>query len=137
MVANGGLDGRVRHRTLPAELGSTRAARETVRVACRDWRVDDHTCDDALLVATELVANAVDHAQTPCVLILSRDHDGLRITVRDFAPRQLPELQPVDVTAARGRGLQVVAAVSRDWGVTTVDGEKSVWAVLQEEGTEA
>jgi anti-sigma regulatory factor (Ser/Thr protein kinase) len=132
VVANGGLDGWIRHRMLPAELGSTRAARETVRVACRDWRLDDHTCDDALLVATELVANAVDHAQTPCVLTVSRDHDGLRITVRDFAPRQLPELQPVDVTASRGRGLQVVAAVSSEWGVTTVDGEKSVWAVLAE-----
>jgi anti-sigma regulatory factor (Ser/Thr protein kinase) len=105
-------------------------------VACRDWRVDDQACEDALLVATELVANAVDHAQTPCVLTLSRDREGLRITVRDFAPGQLPQLQPVDVTAARGRGLQVVAAVSSEWGVTTVDGEKSVWAVLPE-GTEA
>jgi anti-sigma regulatory factor (Ser/Thr protein kinase) len=132
VVANGGLDGRIRHRTLPAELGSPRAARETVRVACRDWRLDDHTCDDALLVATELVANAVDHAQTPCVLTLSRDHDGLRITVRDFAPWQLPELQPLDLTASRGRGLQVVAAVSSAWGVTAVDGEKAVWAVLTE-----
>jgi anti-sigma regulatory factor (Ser/Thr protein kinase) len=135
VVANGGLDGRVRHRTLPAELGSPRTARETVRMACRDWRLDAHTCDDALLVATELVANAVDHARTPCVLTLSRDQDGLRITVRDFAPGQLPQLQPVDVTAERGRGLQVVAAVSSEWGVAAVDGEKSVWAVVPE-GTE-
>jgi hypothetical protein len=101
-------------------------------MACRDWRLDEQTCDDALLVATELVANAVDHAQTPCVLTLSRGDGGLRITVRYFAPWQLPQLRPVDVTAPRGRGLLVVAAVSRDWGVTTVDGEKSVWAVLPE-----
>ena len=97
------------------------------------WRMGpDGRIRHRTVVATELVANAVDHAQTPCVLTVSRDHDGLRITVRDFAPRQLPELQPVDVTASRGRGLQVVAAVSSEWGVTTVDGEKSVWAVLAE-----
>jgi anti-sigma regulatory factor (Ser/Thr protein kinase) len=132
VVANGGLDGRIRRRMLPANLGSPRAARETVRLACHDWLVDDHTCEDALLVATELVANAVDHARTPCVLTLSRDHDALRITVRDFAPSQLPELQPLDVTTTRGRGLQVVAAVASEWGVTTLDGEKSVWAVLAE-----
>jgi anti-sigma regulatory factor (Ser/Thr protein kinase) len=132
VVAYGGLDGRSRYRTLPAELGAPRAARETVRLACRDWRLDDDTCDDAVLVATELVANAVDHAGTPCVLTLSRDHAGLRITVRDFAPWHLPQLQPLDVTAPRGRGLQVVAAVSTAWGVIVIDGGKSVWALLTE-----
>jgi anti-sigma regulatory factor (Ser/Thr protein kinase) len=129
-VADGGPGGWSRHQALPAEPVAPRAAREVVRRACRDWHLDQETCDDALLVATELVANVVDHAHTSCVLTVSRTAAGLRIDVRDFSASPVPELRPVDVGAPRGRGLQVVAAVSAAWGVTDLDGGKSVWAVV-------
>ncbi|WP_433277996.1 ATP-binding protein [Pseudonocardia xinjiangensis] len=130
-MADGGPGGWSRHRALPAEPVAPRAAREVVRGACRDWHLDQETCDDAVLVATELVANVVDHAHTSCVLTVSRAAAGLRIDVRDFSASPLPELRPVDVRAPRGRGLQVVAAVSAAWGVVTdLDGGKSVWAVV-------
>jgi sigma-B regulation protein RsbU (phosphoserine phosphatase) len=129
-VADGLLGGWSRHQALSAEPTAPRAAREVIRGACRDWHLDQETCDDAVLVATELVANVVDHAHTSCVLTVSRSAAGLRIDVRDFSAGPLPELRPVNVLASRGRGLQVVAAVSAAWGVIDLDGGKSVWAVV-------
>jgi Histidine kinase-like ATPase domain len=129
-VGDGGPVGWMRHRALPAQPTSPRAAREVVRGACRDWQLDQETCDDAVLIATELVANVVDHAHTSCVLTVSRASAGLRIDVRDFSACSLPEPRAVDVLALRGRGLQVVAAVSAAWGVIDLDVGKSVWAVV-------
>jgi anti-sigma regulatory factor (Ser/Thr protein kinase) len=119
-----------RRRDLPAELGSPGEARALVRSACLAWEIDDEVSEDAALVATELVANVVDHAGTPCTLTVGVDGDGLLIEVRDFYPCPLPEPRPVDPYGPRGRGLLVVAAVSSRWGVTPFSDGKSVWALL-------
>ena len=90
----------------------------------------DEVCEDAALVATELVANVVDHAGTPCTLTVGMDGDELLIEVRDFYPCPPPQPQPVNLSSRRGRGLHVVAAVSSRWGVTPFPDGKSVWALL-------
>jgi len=107
-----------------------RAAREFVRAACRDWNMDEDMCDDAALIATELVANVVDHARTACVVTLSRDDTKLLIDVADSYPCAMPGPKPLATTALRGRGLQMVAGISAEWGVRDLPGGKSVWAVL-------
>ena len=125
-----GPNGRARQLSLPPEPASQRAAREFVRAACGDWSVHKDICDDAELVATELVANVVDHALTSCVLTVSRDGTQLRIDVEDLCPSSIPAPEPADLSALRGRGLQVIAAVSAAWGVQVLLDRKSVWAVL-------
>jgi anti-sigma regulatory factor (Ser/Thr protein kinase) len=92
--------------------------------------VDEHTREDAELVATELVANVVDHAGTPCVITISRDTPRVRIEVEDFHPCSIPTPAPAAPTALRGRGLLVVAALSAAWGVRDRPGGKAVWAVV-------
>jgi two-component sensor histidine kinase len=119
-----------RGRTLRPELASPGIARALVRSACQDWQVDDQACEDALLIATELVANVVDHARTPGTITLSMDGGGLRIDVRDYYRCPPPRARSIDIEAPRGRGLQVVSALARRWGVTEFDDGKSVWAVL-------
>ncbi|HXV94164.1 MAG TPA: hypothetical protein VD813_12750, partial [Pseudonocardia sp.] len=52
-----------RRRDLPADAHAPRAARAFVREACADWNVPD-VADEAALVVTELVSNAVEHAGT-------------------------------------------------------------------------
>jgi anti-sigma regulatory factor (Ser/Thr protein kinase) len=104
-----------------------------IRSACRAWGIDDGVCEDAELVTNELVANVVDHAGTPCSLDVSVTDEGLLIEVRDFYPCPPPQLRPVDPRGRRGRGLQVVAAVSSRWGVTPFRDGKSVWALLPRE----
>ena len=85
---------------------------------------------DALVVVTELVTNVVEHSGTECQLALSIGDQNLRIEVRDFhRSRPRPRSTP-DTGFARGRGLQIVAALSSRWGVTVFDDGKSVWALL-------
>jgi hypothetical protein len=55
---------------------------------------------------------------------------GLTIAVRDHRPERVPPLPPVDPGSQRLAGLFVVAALSREWGVTPRIDEKSVWAFL-------
>ena len=71
----------------------------------------DHT-DDALLVINELLTNAVEHARTRLILAVSFTGTALVVEVRDESVAE-PQLQPVDLQAARGRGLQFVDALAR------------------------
>jgi anti-sigma regulatory factor (Ser/Thr protein kinase) len=125
-----GTDGRVRRRSLRPERSSSRLAREFVRGACRDWDVGEDLCEDAALVAAELVANVVDHAGTPCVVAVEGADSWLRIEVEDSYPGPIPTSPRIDLTAPRGRGLLVIAGLSVAWGVRDLPCGKAVWAVL-------
>ena len=96
-----------------------------------EWGVSDDVTEDAAMVITELVANAVDHAWTD---EHARTPRGPGRTVRDRARRpgraRCPSLAPIDPTAARGRGLQMVDALADAWGVSLHADGKTVWAVL-------
>jgi anti-sigma regulatory factor (Ser/Thr protein kinase)/anti-anti-sigma regulatory factor len=117
---------------MPAAPASLAWARSTVRHACADWEVAPGVCDAALMVATELVTNAVVHARTASVLEVGLDAEGLRVAVRDDAPGPLapdPRSGPHG-----GYGLRVVAGLSRAWGVTRHGRGKTVWALLALDG---
>ena len=83
------------------------------------------------MVVTELVANAVDHARTSRPVTIGLDGRGLLVTVRDGCADGAPRSRPVDPTAPRGRGLQMVDALAESWGVTPHPDGKTVWAVLR------
>jgi len=115
---------------LANDPSSPRRARALVRGVCSDWDLAA-VAERAMLVASELVTNAVQHADTGCRLRIAVDDRGLHLAVRDFQPGQVPVLRPLDDGAAgSGDLLHVVAAMSRRWGVTPHDDGKSVWAVL-------
>ena len=122
---------------LPAELASPGEARAVIRSVCRAADIRDEVREDAELVATELVANVVDHARTSCTFTVTATGEGVLIEVRDFYPCPPPQAQPLDPNNPRGRGLQVVAAVSSRWGVTPFPDGKSVWALLPGDSTRA
>ena len=105
-------------------------ARAFLRCATEEWGVDDDLAQDAAMVITELVANAVDHARTESTLSIGVAHGGLCVSVRDTRPGPVLRPAPIDPTAARGRGLQMVDALTSAWGVTLQAGGKTVWAVL-------
>jgi len=132
-----GSDEVSRRLDLPARLASPGKARAVIRSVCRAWDVEDGVCEDAELVATELVANVVDHARTSCTLTVTANGEGVLIEVRDFYSCPPPQPQPFDPDNPRGRGLQVVAAVSSRWGVATFREGKSVWALLSGASTGA
>jgi hypothetical protein len=81
------------------------------------------------LVVSELVTNSTIHAGTDIAVSIAWTLDALRLTVRDNSP-ELPR-QEYSQFDLHGRGLSVVASLSRAYGVLpTADGGKVVWAVL-------
>ncbi|AXI81136.1 ATP-binding protein [Peterkaempfera bronchialis] len=73
--------------------------------------------DSALLGLTELLANVHQHAagSEECVLELRAAPDCLTISVHDADPT-LPVAREADVWEVSGRGLAIVAALSKEWG---------------------
>ena len=116
---------------LPADPTAPRRARALLRAATQDWDLDEDLSHDAAMVVTELVANAVDHAGTPSTLRVDLDDRGLYVAVRDGRPDRAPRPRPVDPTAPRGRGLQMIDALTASWGVTVHADGKTVWATLR------
>ncbi|MER6348664.1 ATP-binding protein [Streptomyces sp. NPDC001595] len=87
--------------------------------------------EDARLVASELVTNAVRHAPGPCVLTLHVDpqHRRLRITVQDTSA-VLPRLPARDPARVGGHGLHLVHVLSLRFEATPRATGKDVTAVL-------
>ena len=83
--------------------------------------------DDAVLLTSELATNAVEHARTPFDVTLTRRPGELRVVVADECG-ELPSPRTVTPTSVGGRGLQLVASLSSEWGAESVpDDGKIVW----------
>lgn len=105
-----------------------RASRNFVSRTLLDWGLG-RLIPSASLVVSELVTNSTIHAGTDIELSVAWDQGALRLTVRDNSP-ELPR-QRFSRFDQHGRGLSVVAGVSRAFGVLpTADHGKVVWAVL-------
>lgn len=92
---------------------------------------DGMLLDDAALVLSELVTNALRAGSTAVTVHLQVWPGRLRVAVSDAAPGR-PRLRRPGIRETSGRGLQVVAALADDWGVTELGdgGGKQVWAEL-------
>lgn len=87
------------------------------------------TADDAMLVLSELVTNAMVHGGAGCTIEMQHSDHRLRLEVRDRSPKA-PVLVLASPRDVGGRGLRVVDAVAEAWGwEPTADG-KRVWAIV-------
>lgn len=114
----------------PAAGDAPRRARRFVAMTLERWGRPASLLDDAQLVVTELASNAVMHAHSSFSVELRQQAGGVRVAVRDASPAR-PVLRDPDPYAISGRGLRIVAALAREWGVRPDDGGKAVWAELQ------
>ncbi len=88
--------------------------------------------DDALLLVTELVTNAVVHAGTETTIQVEADETHITVTVGDGRRSDLPTLgRDVPTTQAGGRGLLLVDRLAYRWGTTHEIDHKSVWFELR------
>ena len=85
--------------------------------------------DDALLVVSELMTNAVREAGKPVQLHVSTATERVRISVTDCAPGQ-PSVGEVSTDLDHGRGLFLVDALASSWGWAPGAEGKTVWAEL-------
>jgi anti-sigma regulatory factor (Ser/Thr protein kinase) len=115
---------------LPATPAAASVARLFVRCLCEEWGVG-MLADVAELLSSELVTNAVVHAQSAIELEAARSEHDLRVDVRDIGPGTVDAtVSPPPSEAEGGRGLAIVASLADEWGVETTGGGKSVWFSL-------
>lgn len=108
--------------------------RALVRKVADAWGYERELIDDAELVAAELTANAVLHGRPRgCDRLDVRLKPGqkrLRIEVADCGS-SLPNQKVAGSASETGRGLLLVEAVCRRWGVVReIPKGKTVWAEL-------
>lgn len=93
-----------------------------------------HLIDPVRLVTSELATNAILHARTSFTVTLERLEDVLVVTVSDDSP-DAPARRATGATDSSGRGLDIVASTSLDWGVDAErQAPKSVWASFAVDG---
>ncbi|MFJ9523697.1 SpoIIE family protein phosphatase [Kitasatospora sp. NPDC101801] len=115
---------------------SAAAARGFVRDALLGWGLPE-VVDDAVVLVSELVTNAVVHAGTAAEVCCLREEETIRIEVTDRHPeRGLPSFTNVPAQSSErygdpdgegGRGLLMCSAISTCWGVEYSAGQKTVW----------
>jgi anti-sigma regulatory factor (Ser/Thr protein kinase) len=115
----------------PCDRGSPRRARSFCADQLRSVLGSGGaaTVQDAVLVVSELVTNAVNAGCSSTTVELSLHRTHLRLAVHDDAPGR-PLQRPAAATEEHGRGLLVVEQVARDWGVQAELHGKVVWAEL-------
>ena len=123
---------------LPHIPETVSAVRHGARTVLTRWALPAETADDAILVISELITNAIAHALPPAVLRLSMPEIGgrhaLRIEVTDAGPlprpRRSPENPPPAEHEEHGRGTGIVDALSMRHGISRHLHRMTRWAEL-------
>jgi DNA-binding NarL/FixJ family response regulator len=113
---------------LPAALTSGHNARRFLRATLKQWGLAAMV-EDAELLTSELVNNAVVHATSSVMLRLRLDRHRLRIEVADTGEGALHRKRAA-VSDTSGRGLLLVDALSSSWGTSANPEGKVVWFEL-------
>ncbi|MFF1498522.1 SpoIIE family protein phosphatase [Streptomyces sp. NPDC058316] len=149
--------------SLPGNLLAPSAGRRFVRAALTEWAglglpaavgFSERLADDAEVVVSELVTNAVVHAGTNVELLCRLEETtedevaALVLEVSDHHPARAVRSERkeddggttgvtqdgvptvADGPAEYGRGLQLVGTLAERWGITYRTGLKTVWARL-------
>jgi serine phosphatase RsbU (regulator of sigma subunit)/anti-sigma regulatory factor (Ser/Thr protein kinase) len=111
------------------EPAAVSRARGFARDTLFKWGISSPLGDDAILLISELVTNAVLHAGTRARLTLRLNGGALEAEVADAHPaRTLPDPPQFETNLPeRRRGLVLPTALARTWGVTYTATEKTVW----------
>ena len=105
------------------QVESASAARRFVTSAVSGTRVDR---DQAMLLTSELVNNAILHAKSEFeVRVDIDDHDDVFVAVVNHSPEMLPIAR--EPSSAGGRGLAIIDRIADSWGFESRANSKLVW----------
>ncbi len=114
--------------------GGRAAWRSTLRTTL-DGTVAPDTVEDVIIVAGELVANALEHGLPPAALeVLAEPAGSVLVSVLDHGSVVPLSPMPVSLEAVRGRGLLIVDSLTTEWGVLESERGKAVWARVAADG---
>lgn len=113
-------------------LSAIAPARHWARERLSEVGIDDGRLDLLVLLVSELVTNAVAHADPPVVLRVHVDEERTRVEVTDGV-RDVPVVRAPPPTALGGRGVMFVDRLASSWGTSEEEGEaaKAVWFELR------
>jgi anti-sigma regulatory factor (Ser/Thr protein kinase) len=121
--------------TVPSSPQAVRIARFHVRAALGFHGLAEYA-DDAAVITSELVTNAVQHVggtKTIGVVVARLwEPTAVAVVVADSSPEG-PIRRETSADSEHGRGLQIVEALSAHWGWHHEDGGKVIYAVLIQE----
>jgi anti-sigma regulatory factor (Ser/Thr protein kinase) len=131
------IDPRLIAFVLPGIPESVRMARPHIRATLTFHELGEYA-DDAEIITSELVTNALQHACSDgmetvgVTLARTWNPEAVTVVVSDSSPEG-PAMREMSAGSDRGRGLQIVEALSTHWGWLPEDGGKAVFAVLEKE----
>ncbi|MBP2047708.1 PAS domain S-box-containing protein [Streptomyces griseochromogenes] len=114
---------------LPAAAASVPEGRAFLSRTLASWECTSSS-DDALLLLSETLTNAVQHAEGPLGLRLCRTLTDLTVEVSDHSPH-LPQPRLAAQDEESGRGLFLVRTLADSWGVRPTDEGKTTWFTLK------
>jgi len=114
---------------LPRSTNAPALARGFVSSTLTSWAVRD-TFADVPLLASELVTNAVRHANGDVALTLQLDDRRMRVAVRDNSDA-LPVMGDLGAARDGGWGLHIVDRLASSWGLEADGDGKTVWCEVE------
>jgi anti-sigma regulatory factor (Ser/Thr protein kinase) len=117
---------------LPFTASSVGVARRHLVADLIEAGVCASAVTDAALVISELLSNALQHAEplpgADIRVAWDLDGDSVRVAVSDGGGPTRPQLGEPTPTTTGGRGLRIVARLSRRWGTLSDREGTTVWA---------
>lgn len=114
---------------LPSEPCAAADGRRFLTVTLTAWNCSV-ALDDARLLTSEVLTNAICHASGPIQLRVRRGTDELTVEVTDRSP-QLPQPRLAEAGDESGRGLLLVDTLADSWGTRPLDRGKTIWFTLR------
>jgi anti-sigma regulatory factor (Ser/Thr protein kinase) len=117
---------------VPHRIDSVPAARSFLAKLLKGWDVSDAVIDDASLLTTELLTNAVVHGAGVVDLSIEVGDGVLHVGVHDDGTER-PEVCDVSTDSVGGRGVWLVQSIAQNWGSESPHGDepgKTVWFEL-------
>jgi anti-sigma regulatory factor (Ser/Thr protein kinase) len=97
--------------------------------------VRESTVDDAAVIVSELLSNALRHARPlpsgEVRVAWNRQGDVVEVSVSDGGSSTEPRRSRPTLSSLGGRGLGIVESLADCWGVRHEDGATTVWALLR------
>lgn len=117
------------------DASSTSTVRRRLAADLRVQGIPADVVDDATLLVSELVGNAVRYGRPlrtgDLQVHWDNDTEHVLVAVSDGGGPSVVRPRQVGSDATSGRGLAIVDAIADDWGVRRDDSGCTVWARLQ------
>ncbi len=119
---------------LPFAASSVPLARQRLKSFLGDAGGSEERIEDARVVISELVANAVRHARPladgSLQVSWTLEDDGLQVSVTDGGSGSRPRSVRASTSALAGRGMAIVDVLAENWWSERTDCRCTVHAVL-------